>query len=675
MNNKRAYSLLTVKAIDEEKREITGIATTPTPDRTGDVVEPKGAEFKLPIPLLSQHDPSKPIGHVIKARVTDEGIEITARLVEPYEGAPQSWADRLNEAWADIKTGLVRGLSIGFRPVEYQRIAESYAYRYVKWLWLELSAVTIPANGDCSIQAIKSIDTELRAASGNAPRGGVRLSLAGASAITTKSFKPTAPEANNMKTYAEQIAALEAARKEKSERMDAIMSKSIEGGRSTDAAEGEEFDMLEAEVKQLDDDIKRLSRLEELNKSKATPVEGGGGGRAAASRGGDHNVLALRPKLEKGILFARHAMCVFAAKGNLSEAGNLARQHYGEDSPVAKALGWSGSRSMESVLKAAVAAGTTQDATWAKPLVEYVNYAGDFVDYLRPRTLIGRFGQGNIPALRRIPFNVHIKGQTVGGTGYWVGEGKPKPVTKFGFEDTYHGWFKVAAISVLTDELIRFSDPSAETYVRDSLGDVLVERMDTDFINPAFAGAANVSPASILYGVTAIPSSGTDVDAALVDIDALWDAGDAANHVFDTPVYITRAAIARKMSGLRNALGQKMFPDVTAAGGSIEGVPLLVSNYVPAGVFALVNASDIYLSDDGQATVDFSREASIQMLDNPTNASSDGTATTLVSMFQNDSTALRAHRFVNYSRRRPTAVAYLTGVAWTNAQEEEGGGA
>src|SRR3546814_8268332 len=98
-------------------------------------------------------------------------------------------------------------------------------------------------------------------------------------------------------------------------------------------------------------------------------------------------------------------------------------------------------------------------------------------------TILGRFGAGGIPSLRRIPFNVHIKGQTVGGTGYWVGEGKPKPVTKFGYNDTYHGWFKVAAISVLTDELIRFSDPSAENYVRDALADVLVARMDTDFID------------------------------------------------------------------------------------------------------------------------------------------------------------------------------------------------
>src|SRR3546814_12046862 len=82
---------------------------------------------------------------------------------------------------------------------------------------------------------------------------------------------------------------------------------------------------------------------------------------------------------------------------------------------------------------------------------------------------------------------------------------------------TYHGWFKVAAISVLTDELIRFSDPSAENYVRDALADVLVARMDTDFIDPAFAGSANVSPASITNGVTPTTSSRTDADAVRAD--------------------------------------------------------------------------------------------------------------------------------------------------------------
>lgn len=117
---------------------------------------------------------------------------------------------------------------------------------------------------------------------------------------------------------------------------------------------------------------------------------------------------------------------------------------------------------------------------------------------------------------------------------------------------------------------------------------------------------------------------------------------------------------------MRNALGQKEFPDITMMGGMFEGLPVITSEYVSNdsdGAFIyLVNASDVWLADDGQVVIDASREASIQMLDNPTNDASDGTATTLVSMFQTDSVALRAERWINWKKRRSAAVAVLAGV-------------
>lgn len=48
----RAYSFLQVKSFDSERRTIKGIATTPTPDRVGDIVEPKGVKVAAEIPLL-----------------------------------------------------------------------------------------------------------------------------------------------------------------------------------------------------------------------------------------------------------------------------------------------------------------------------------------------------------------------------------------------------------------------------------------------------------------------------------------------------------------------------------------------------------------------------------------------------------------------------------------------
>jgi hypothetical protein len=52
------------------------------------------------------------------------------------------------------------------------------------------------------------------------------------------------------------------------------------------------------------------------------------------------------------------------------------------------------------------------------------------------------------------------------------------------------------------------------------------------------------------------------------------------------------------------------------------------------------------------------------MLDNPTNNSASGTATSMVSMFQTNSTAFRAERYINWARRRASGVSYLVDVAW-----------
>jgi len=74
--SRRAYSLLEIKSVDDDKHIIFGTATTPETDIMDDVVEPDGAEFKLPIPFLWQHDSDKPIGYVTKAKVTSKGIDV-----------------------------------------------------------------------------------------------------------------------------------------------------------------------------------------------------------------------------------------------------------------------------------------------------------------------------------------------------------------------------------------------------------------------------------------------------------------------------------------------------------------------------------------------------------------------------------------------------------------------
>src|SRR5262245_31877729 len=152
----RAYAVLRVKSSDEERREIAGIATTPEPDRMGDIIEPLGVAYKNPLPLLLHHDKTLPIGTAKFKKPTKDGIEFTATLAQVAE--PGSLRDRLDEAWQSIKAGLITGVSIGFRAIEMSFMKDG-GIHFLKTEVLELSAVTVPANVDATILSIKHLDS------------------------------------------------------------------------------------------------------------------------------------------------------------------------------------------------------------------------------------------------------------------------------------------------------------------------------------------------------------------------------------------------------------------------------------------------------------------------------------------------------------------------------------
>lgn len=153
-----AFATVILKTANDDAREFTGTASTPSCDRAGDIVEPTGAIFATPMPLLWEHDQRQPIGHVIAASVTPSGITVRAKLVKVAE--PGTLRDRLDTAWQSIRAGLVRGLSIGFIPVPGDsEPLKSGGRRFRSWRWVELSACVIPMNADCSITAVKAAFT------------------------------------------------------------------------------------------------------------------------------------------------------------------------------------------------------------------------------------------------------------------------------------------------------------------------------------------------------------------------------------------------------------------------------------------------------------------------------------------------------------------------------------
>lgn len=154
----RAYSALEIKAARDDMRVIEGIASTPRPDRAGDVVVPEGAKFALPLPLLLDHNSTLAVGDVDFAEVTSKGIKFRAHIKSIDESGEVK--DLVDKAWQLAKSGLRRFVSIGFRPLEdgYERIATGL--KFTDWEWLELSMVTVPAQPDAAFHA-KSLDEQI----------------------------------------------------------------------------------------------------------------------------------------------------------------------------------------------------------------------------------------------------------------------------------------------------------------------------------------------------------------------------------------------------------------------------------------------------------------------------------------------------------------------------------
>ena len=286
---------------------------------------------------------------------------------------------------------------------------------------------------------------------------------------------------------------------------------------------------------------------------------------------------------------------------------------------------------------------------------------------MRPQTILGK-----IPNLTQIPFNVRMGSQTSASSAYWVGQGAPVPVSKLGTSEVRLGIAKAAGMVVLTEELVRSSSPSAELLVRSDLTKSIAQFLDQQFIDPDFAAVTNVSPGSVTNGVTPTPASGVDAAALREDVQTLFGTWIAANLDPSAGVWIMPPATALAISLMLNPLGQPLYPTISMMGGTFFGLPVITSNTAVLGgsptagnIIVLLNAPEILLADDGQVTIDASREAAIQMIDNPTNESTGGTvATSMVSMFQTESVAIRATRFINWKKRRTSAVAFIAGAAY-----------
>lgn len=591
-----AKTTFTVKSATDEG-VIIGIASTPTLDVQGDTIDPMGAQFTLPMPLLHEHDPEQPIGMVERAEVTPKGIQVTARIAKDA-------SQRVKDVWQRIKGGL-SGLSVGFLPIEKADTATGRHFQ--KWRWCELSVVGIPANPEAGITVVKSASSQ--------------------------------PQKENPKmNIQEQIQALETKKAGLVQTNADLVTKSAE--MSDDDAKA--YDANKAEVEKIDKHLARLRETEAALATSAVAVNPTATQSSEAGTQARQGQITVKSNLPKGTAFVRYAAALARGRGNLMQAAEIAK-------------GFKDTPEVETVLKAAVAAGTTTDATWAKPLVEYQVMTSEFIELLRPETLLGK-----IEGFRRVPFNIKFQSQTAGATVNWVGEGKYKPVSKLAFATDSLGFATASGIIPITEELARFSSPAAEALIAQDLRAAMVEFLDTAFIDPSKAGVSGISPASITNGLSGITPGGKTLEKLRADVRKVFDKFIAAKLDTSGCVWIMSPSRALALSMMYNEQGLLAYPNLTAKGGTFHGLPVVTSSLAGNNIIML-SPGEIFLADDGDITLDASREASLLMSDDP---ETDKASMQLVSLWQAGMIGFKADRVINWKRRRFDAVAIITNAQY-----------
>lgn len=437
-------------------------------------------------------------------------------------------------------------------------------------------------------------------------------------------------------TLQQHIDKIKATIQDTQKKISGIMEKSLKDGKTP---EGEDETTIKGHEAELENLKLNLKRLEDIQKSQAdwssttTPVEGQNPTESKTTSGGEK--IEVKPNLEKGIGFAL-----------MVKASAVAANSKGQVTAIDILKAWGAPDIVQNALSEKAVIGTTTDTNFGSSLVNYELLTGEFIELLRGKTVIDRLA----PKMRQVPFNIKMPSQTGASTVGWVGETKTKPVTNPTYGNVTLSKSKVAGIVLLSEELVRLSNPKADALVRDDLVKSTAEFLDDQLFDPDKAESDD-SPASLLNGVTAIDSSGTtaaqyEADAMKV-IKQLTDAGISLSGA----TWVMSETRAASLSIMRDTLGNKYFEGMNLNGTKFWlTLPVEISEKA-ADIIALVVPGEILLADDNFMDFAISTEATI-------NLGTDA-APEWINLYQNNLMAIRGERFIRWKKRRQMAAGYI----------------
>lgn len=615
-----------------ERDGLDFVLSDDTLDRYGDTIDAAGWDLKNfkknPIALWG-HDSRSVIG-------TWENVRIEGkRLIGTLKFAAKGTSARIDELISLVEQGILRAVSVGFRPKKQEPIDKDKPYagvRYLEQELLETSLVSVPAN-PAAVALAKSLnisDETLSLAFGEHAETRRRdVSATGKHAVSPPNIeRPTA-----MNTLSQRI---EDAQTELTAKKDKLAELAGADDFDNDAVEA-----INGEIDALERTVTNLKASEAKIGINAAPA----GGLPAPSV--NRRPLGFPQKeIEPLDLLVRaitvQGICAFG-NGNKSIDKVLDERYPGHEATAV-------------VAKSDQTIGTTTVSGWASELVQTVNSG-----FLQALT-----GMSVYPALRSRGVGLTFDGigtiklprRTAGGAGGgFVAEGSPIRVGRITTAAAELTPKKMGVIVPFSRELAKRSTPAIEAIVRQGILEDTASVLDGALLDDTAISSAR--PAGLLNGVDAAASGygGGDHVAVKADFKALLAPFIAANAADNITVIMNPAqalAIAM-MDGPDNNSG--WFSGISSR------VSIVESTYATAGRLIAIRNSDFYTATGDAPEFDINETATVHMEDETpleiVSGSGPTTADPVRSFYQTATIGVRMLMDVSWVMGRPSMVNWI----------------
>lgn len=608
-----------------------------TVDRYGDIVLAAGwqlAQFrKNPIALFG-HSSGFPIGRWRNVRVEN------GKLIGQLEFASEGTSQRIDELRRLVEQGILRAVSVGFRPLEDEPIDEKNPWagrRYRKQELLECSLCSVPANPAALAKAMgmQISDDTITLAFGEKADGGLGAAGRGTTGEHAAPLKPPI-KAKTMKTLSQRIEDAQADLVVKRDKLAEL-----------NAADALDLDAIEEMNEQVSLQERALAAMKASEAKLAGAVAKSGD---AATPAINRRPLGLAQRDVGGVDLAVRAALV-----------NAVAMFSGKSVDAVLDERYPGHEATAIVAKADQTIGTTTVSGWAAELVQ-TTYAS-FVDALRGKSIYPELRARGVAQSFDAAGTAYIPSLTAGGAnGSFFAEGAPIRVGRVTTASTTMTSRKMGVIIPFSRELAKRSTPSLESIVRQAIIDDTAAVLDAALLD-ATAGDS-IRPAGLLNGISATATGygGGDYQAVIGDIAALLAPFDTAN-ASDGITLVMHPSQRRKLAMMPGPDGTFGWADRF-----MSEFNVVSSTYATANRLIAIRTADFVTATGDAPQFEMSNTATIHMEDSTPLEIVSGTGPTVAdpvrSFFQTDTMGLRMVMDVSWKMRRSGMVRWIDGTTW-----------